>query len=246
MKRYMLGVVVLVMFFGCDTKEKERMSLQKKVDSLSVELTASKQVEANLNEVGVLLDSIDASRKSLQIKMTEGSSYADYVTRLKAINTYVQETQTKLTALEKETKNSKATASSIRRLKADLEKSSAEIVALQLQLGTARDENMKLWAKSNQKDSILSMNDQIIRLKESDIASLEKMVNDTNADNKLAVANLYYKQAEALELAASRTHFAPRKRKETRREALELYKLSHSLGNREALKKVNELEDKLS
>jgi len=245
MKKYILGLAIVVVLFGCDTKEKE--ALQSKVDSLNVQLIASKQVEESMNEVGVQIDSIDASRKSLHVTMIEGSSYADYVSRLKDINTYVKQTEAKLDALEKSSNNSsKASKRAIRGYKADLAKQSAEILDLQKQLAQQQDQNMKLWIRLNEKDSILSMRDQMIKMNESDIASLEKLFNDTQSENKTTVANLYYAQAEALETAANRTQFKPHKKKETRREALELYKLSLSLGNIDAQKKIDELEKKLS
>ena len=245
MKKYILGFAIVVVLFGCDTKEKE--ALQSKVDSLNVQLIASKQVEESMNEVGVLIDSIDASRKSMHVSMVEGSSYAHYVSRLKDINTYVKQTEAKLDALEKSSKNSsKASARAIRGYKADLAKQSAEILELQLRLAQQQDQSMKLWVRINEKDSILSMRDQVIKMNESDIASLEKLFNDTQLENKTTVSNLYFAQAQALETAANRTQFAPRKKKETRREALELYKLSLSLGNTEAQKKIDELEKKLS
>jgi hypothetical protein len=248
MKKYILGFAIIVSLFSCDNKEKA--ALQGKVDSLNVELTASREVEGKMNEVGILIDSIDASRKSLHVKMTEGGSYSDYVTRLRDINTYVLQTEAKvieLEKLEKSTKGtSKASARAIRGLKADLQRQAAEILSLQAQIAKEHDENMKLWAKVNEKDSILSTRDRVIKIYESDIASLEKLFNDTQSENKTAVSNLYYAQAEALETAADRTKFAPRKKKETRREALELYKLSLSLGNTEAQKRIDELEKKLS
>lgn len=245
MKKLIIVVALVGALFSCDTKEKA--VLQHKVDSLSVQLTSSKEVERKMNEVGTLIDSIDASRESLKVKMVEGGSYSDYVKRLKDINLYVQQTEAKLDALEKETKNtSKASNASIRRMRADLEKQTKEILDLQEQLAIARNENLAVWAKVNQKDSLLSMRDQVIKINENDIASLEKVVTDTNAENKLAVANLYFQQAEALELAAKRTHFAPRKKKETRQEALELYKLSLSLGNTAAQAKIDNLEKQLS
>lgn len=245
MKKYILGFAIVVVLFGCDTKEKE--ALQSKVDSLNVQLIASKQVEESMNEVGVLIDSIDASRKSLHVSMIEGNSYADYVARLQDINTYVKQTEAKLAELEKSSKNSsKASARAIRGYKADLAKQSAEILDLQLRLAQQQDQNMKLWVRINEKDSILSMRDQMIKMNESDIASLEKLFNETQLENKTTVSNLYFAQAQALETAANRTQFAPRKKKETRREALELYKLSLSLGNIEAQKKIDELEKKLS
>lgn len=245
MKQYILVLAIIPFLFSCDTKEKT--ALQVKVDSLTVQLTASKQAEASLNEVGILIDSIDASRKSLQLKMVEGGSYADYVNRLQAINLYVQETELKLAALEKSTANSsKESAASVRRLKADLAKRSEEIVELQKQIATLRDENLAVWVKVNRKDSLLSIKDQVIKVNESDIVSLERLVNDTQTENKIAVANLYYDQAQALEMAANRTQFAPRKKKEARREALELYRLSLSLGKVEAQARIDDLEKKLS
>jgi len=245
MRKYILGLTVLVALSSCGTKEK--VAMQHKIDSLSVQLTASREVERELNEVGVLIDSIDASRKSLQVKMIEGNTYGDYVTRLKDINTYVQQTEAKIASLEKSAKHtSKASASSIRRLKADLEKRTLEITELQLQIAKLRDENLAVWAKVNQKDSLLSMKDQIIKLNQEEIASLEKVFSETQAETKTTVGNLYFAQAAALEKAANRTQFAPRKKKETRREAVELYKLSRSMGNTDAQARIDELEKKIS
>ncbi len=245
MKKYIFGIAIIVALIGCDSKEKT--ALRNKVDSLSVQLNISKDAEKNLNEVGILIDSIDASRKDLQLKMVEGTSYADYVDRLKNINAYVKQTEAKLAQLEKSTKNaSKASNSAIRRLKADLAKRSEEIVELQLKLAIEHDQNVILWTKLNSKDSLLSIKDEVIKLNERDIVSLEKLFNDTQAETKIVVANLYFAQAKALETAANRTHFAPRKKKETRREALELYRLALSLGNTEAQGKIDELEKKIS
>lgn len=231
--------------FGCESKE--QLSLQQKVDSLNVELVAIKKVEYGYKEVGVLIDSIDASRKFLQVKMIEGNNYADYVSRLRGINQYIKKTEAKLKALEESNKNaSKTSTSSIRRLRADLENRTQEVVALQLQVANLNKSNMVLWTKVHEKDSLLFMKDQVIQLKESDIANLARMNVEARESNQTTVANLYYAQAAALEDAANRTQFAPNKKKATRREALELYKLSLSLGNHEAQVRIDELEKKLS
>ncbi len=245
MKTPLIALLLVSALWSCDTKK--ITTLEQKVDSLNVVLVASREVEETMNEVGALIDSIDASRSSLRIKMIEGSSYADYVTRLRDINIYVKRTEEKLNALEESTKkSSKSSASAVRRLKADLKKTFDELVELQLQLASMREENLRLWTKVNEKDSLLSMKDQVIKLREGDVASLEQLVNDTNEANKLAVADLYYAQAAALETVANRTQFAPRKKKQARSEALELYKLSLSLGKMEAQTKIDELEKELS
>lgn len=245
MKTPLIALTLVAALWSCDTKK--ITSLEQKVDSLNVVLVASREVEVTMDEVGALIDSIDASRSSLRIKMIEGSSYADYVARLRDINIYVKRTEEKLNALEASAKkSSRSSATAIKRLKADLKKTSDELVELQLQLVGMREENLRLWTKVNEKDSLLSISDQVIKLREGDVASLERLVNDTNESNKLAVADLYYAQAEALETVANRTQFAPRKKKQARSEALELYKLSLSLGKMEAQSKIDELEKELS
>lgn len=245
MKTYILGLVIVATLAGCESKEK--LALQHKVDSLSIELVAVKEVERGFREVGVLIDSIDASRKFLQVKMIEGNNYADYVSRLRGINQYIEKTESRLKALEESNKNaSKATASTIRRLRADLENRTQEVVALQLQVASLNSSNMALWSKVHEKDSLLFMKDQVIKLKESDIANLSRMNVEARESNQVTVANLYFAQAAALEDAANRTQFAPNKRKATRREALELYKFSLSLGNQNAQARIDALEKKLS
>lgn len=240
-----LSLGIITMLFSCDSKEKQRLS--QKVDSLNVELIASKKVGETMNEIGVLIDSIDASRQSLNTKMVEGTSYADYISRLKDINTSIRDTQKKLDFMEKSLKKSNnVSAATIRRLKEDLSLRSNEIIALQLDIAKMREENRSLVVTVNQKDSILSSKDEVIKVKEGDIASLQGLVKDTNEENKNKVANLYFDQAMALETAANRTKFAPRKKKETKREALELYKLSFSLGKQEAQAKIDKLEKEIS
>jgi hypothetical protein len=245
MKTYIFVFGAAAALFSCGTKERTHLQLQ--VDSLNYALNESKKAEVAMNEVGVMLDSIDANRHALRTKIVEGISYADYITRLKDINTHIKDSQAKLVAMETNLKNSKGvSAATIRRLKTDLDARSQEIVALQMDVINLREQNKNLFSNVNQRDSIISSKDEVIRLKQADVASLEGLVHDINDQNRIKVANLYFAQAQALETAANRTRFAPRKKKETRREALELYKLSFSLGNTEAQVKIDELEKKLS
>lgn len=240
-----LGLAVAALLFSCDNKEKAQ--LQRKVDSLSAELQASRQTEDIMREVGVLIDSIDANRQALRSKMVEGTSYSDYIARLKDINKHISDTEMKIAEIEKTYKNDRGVSrSAIKRLKTDLEVRSQEVLALQVEIEKMREENKQLARNVSQKDSTIVTREEVIKLREQDIAELESLVKDINEQTKIKVANLYYDQAQALETAAKRTHFAPRKKKETKREALELYKLSFSLGKAEAESRINELEKDLS
>jgi hypothetical protein len=240
-----LSIALAAMLTSCDTKEKA--ALNNKVDSLTVELNERKEVEKTMNEVGTLLDSIDANRHVLRTKMIEGTSYAEYISRLKDINNHISETQRKIAELQKNVDSkSRVSAGTIKRMKADLAARAEEITALQLEIVTMRDENKNLWTKVNSKDSLLSIRDEVIKVKEGDVASLEGLVTDINEQNRIKVASMYFAQAQALETAADRTKFAPKKKKETRKEALELYRLSLSMGNTEAQARIEALEKELS
>lgn len=244
-RKLILAVPVVAMLWSCDKKERE--ALQAQNDSLRTELQASQQTAATLQEVGALIDSIDASRQLLRTDVVEGTSYTDYKTRLQGINSHIQETQSKIAALEKNLKATKGQyATTIKRLKADLELSTQQITALQSEVEKMRTENQQLATTVNQRDSVITQNLETIKMKEQDVANLEAKVEEVNAASKASQADLYFAQAQALETAADRTKFAPKKKKETQREALELYKLSLSLGKQEAQAKIDELQKELS
>jgi chromosome segregation ATPase len=245
--KYTIGILsvgIAALMMNCDSKE--RAQLQHRVDSLSAELQASKQVEATMGEIGVLIDSIDANRQALRTEMVEGTSYTDYIRRLKDINNHISETKTKVAELEKNVKSAKSSSAvALKRLKADLELRQQEMLALQSEIENMRAENRKLATDINTKDSTINLANETVKLREQDISSLESLVKDINEQTRVKTANLYYAQAQALETAAQRTHFAPKKKKETKREALELYKLSLSLGKTEAEARIAELEKDL-
>ena len=244
-RKLILAVPVVAMLWSCDKKERE--TLQAQNDSLRTELQASQQTAATLQEIGTLIDSIDASRQLLRTDVVEGTSYTDYKTRLQGINSHIKETQAKIASLEKNLKSTKGQyATTIKRLKADLEMSTQQITALQGEVDKMRSENQQLAMTVNQRDSSITQNLETIKMKEQDVANLEAKVEEVNAASKASQADLYFAQAQALETAADRTQFARKKKRETQREALELYKLSLSLGKQEAQTKIDELEKELS
>lgn len=242
--RIILGIAVASLLFGCGKEEKAR--LQSQVDSLRTELQASQEIAAQMQEVGVLLDSIDANRQLLRTDVVEGTTYEDYTNRLRNINNYIRETQNKITELEKSAKKSAGYAATIRKLRLDLQSRTEQMAALEKEIENIRNENLALNRTVGERDSLLNERSSVIQMREQDIASLEAHVQEISDKAKTDQADLYFAQAQALETAAERTKFAPRKKKETQREALELYKLSQSLGKEEAQERIVELEKDLS
>src|SRR5690606_2327765 len=96
-----IGLVLMLaaLVWSCDTREREMLA--SKVDSLQVELITSKKNVETLQEIGALIDSIDASREMLRTNAVEGTSFSDYSTRLDEINNYIRETRSKIEELEK-------------------------------------------------------------------------------------------------------------------------------------------------
>ena len=248
LKKMVIGLSLAGALLGCDTKEKQQLRAQ--VDSLKTELQTSQQMASSLQEVGALIDSIDANRNLLRTDLVEGTQYNDYASRLRDINTHIRETQAKLDDLEKSLKDSKSSisgyASTIKRLKLSLEERTNQVAALEQEIEKIHTENQALAKTVSERDSVLAYKEEMIQLKQQDLTALEQHVEEVNAQFKVDQADLYFAQAQALETAADRTKFAPRKKKETQREALELYRLSFSLGKEEAQTRIEDLEKALS
>ena len=244
-KKLVLAASVTALLVGCRDEEKER-AMQNQIDSLQVELRNSEETAQTMQEVGVLIDSIDANRQLLRTDMVEGTSYKDYKKRLQDISSYVKETQSKIAELEKTAKHSRIYAGTIQKLKADLKARTAQIAALEEEVQKMRTENLALSKNVSDRDSLISVNNETIKMREENVATLEAKVQEMNTQAVNNQAEAYFAQAKALEEAADRTKFAPKKKKETQREALELYKLALSLGKSEAETKVQELEKELS
>lgn len=247
-KRTILALFVAgTLFVGCDTKEKA--VLQSQVDSLKVELDASQKEAAILQEVGALMDSIDASRQLLKVNMVEGTTYDDYKARMKDINGFVKATQNKINELEVEAKNSKSysgkLSKTIKKLQKDLEDKTTVIASLQQQVDQAMNENKNLSETVNMQDAMLQDKEAQILAKQQELALIEARIQELMIQSKMSEGDAYFARAMAVEEAANRTKLAPKKKKETLKEALELYKKSLSLGKEEAQAKITELEKKI-
>lgn len=246
--RFMKHVLMLVVLVGlaasCDVREKER--LKTEVDSLRNELGISRQMMATLDDVGRMMDSIDLTRDVLRANMLEGTTYDAYESRMKEIHSYIKDSKKRIEELERSLKSSKASAgsytSALRKLKAELSARNQEYEALQAKVEIIRKENQELTQTVEEQQTTIEENLKRIAEGEEMVADLESQINKMLIDSKISEGEAYFMRAQALETAADRTKFAPRKKKATQREALELYKLAVSFGKKEAESKVEELE----
>lgn len=246
-KELFFALSLVVILSGCNQKENERLTV--KVDSLQNELTSQMVAVTTLQELGVLIDSIDANRKVLRTHMVEGTSYDNYVARMNDINEYVKASEKKLLELENSVRSSKSTAKSyagtIKKLKGELEKTSQELGALKELVATYQSENESLAQTVSLKNAELTEKAEVIKVKEQELTALEIRVEDLMKQSTIDQADAYYARALAVEETANRTKFAPRKKKETQKEALELFKKAFLLGKQEAEPKIAQLEARL-
>ncbi|HNP06615.1 MAG TPA: hypothetical protein PKN99_03265 [Cyclobacteriaceae bacterium] len=234
---------------ACDFNPGEKEKLRSELDSLKIELSTNQEMASTLEQVGVLMDSIDVSRNVLRTSMLEGTSYDEYARRMEDLHEHVKKTQAKIDELENAVKSSRSAAnnyaSALKKLKAELKSTNEEMIALQTQVDRYRNENENLVHTVDLQKAELADKLQQLSSSQDEIANLELNINQMLAQSKIDEAEAYYLRAEAMEMAANRTHFAPRKKKETRKEALELYRLASFYGKEEAKSKIEELEEKI-
>lgn len=243
-RKFILGLTVIGVLWGCNNKKKE-VALQQEIDSLRTELQESRETSQAFQEVGVMIDSIDASRQLLRTEMVEGASYEDYKSRLASIHEYVKQSEARIKELEKNAKQNRGYASTIRRLKADLEETTRKLTSLEQEVASVRVENQSLTRTVSSRDSIIILNEMALREREENLSALESQMQELDVESKNFAAESYFMQAQALEEAANRTQFAPRKKKKAQQEALELYRKAMEMGKYEAEAKIEELEKDL-
>lgn len=240
-------IVITAILLSCESNEKE--VLQSQVDSLRTELEKSHKTSQTLAEIGTLLDSIDESRQLLRVNLVEGTPYDDYTGRMKDLNEHIRNTQEKIENLERSLRSSEANAGAfaktIRQLKAELVQKGKEMVFLQEQVEKFRNENENLIITVDLQEAEISDKQAQIDARSQELALIEARVQELMIQSKVSEADAYYTRAQAIETAANRTKLAPRKKKETMREAIDLYKKALSLGKSEAQAKITQLEKRL-
>ena len=168
---------------------------------------------------------------------------------MKGINNYVKDTQNKIEELEKSLKKSKgntnAYLATIKKLKTDLEEKTKEIASLQTKVDELSSENKNLISTTQLQEAELTDKETQIQAKQQELSLIEAKIESLMVQSKMSEADSYFARAAAIEEAANRTKLAPKKKKNTLKEALELYKKAQSLGNDKAQAKIDELTKKI-
>jgi hypothetical protein len=235
-----LAVLLAIVSISCTPKE-ELEALQSTNDSLKNALALNKEVMMTLQEVGSMIDSIDASRRLLKISVVEGASEDDYTMRLQAIHEHVVLSEKKISSLEQSLKTMKTNESfyfdMIASLKDELELRLQEIYSLE-KVNKELEEKVKVQ-ESDLHDSFIELEKKQQALAEQEL-KVEQLVNKL----QLTESETLFLKGKALEESANRIKLAPAKKKATLREAVGYYRKAADLGNKEAGKRMTDLRGK--
>jgi hypothetical protein len=246
LKRIAVGVVAVVALAGCDHKEKEA-AWKRESDSLRTQLALTEEAVETLAEVGSMIDSIDVSRNVVRSGIAEGFPDDEFTARLIEINDYVKTSQFKIENLDQQLRKSKSynskLSAAIDKMKKDLQTKNDELVLLVAEVGRYKLANDSLSTTVSMQGAELNDKLEQLAVRQEEITRLEGEMKVIAAQAKFDLAESYYLRAQALEEAARRTNFAPKKKRSTRNEALELYRLAALSGKEEAREKVQELEN---
>jgi chromosome segregation ATPase len=238
-------MILLGTIASCGQKEKEA-AWKLQTDSLRNQLALNTEAVQILGEVGALIDSIDASRNVLRSGIAEDLPADSFTARLVEINNYVKASQMKIDDLDQALRKARSSNSNlsnlIAKMKKDLQAKSDELIFLTAEVNRYRIENDSLNSTVNMQSAELSDKLEQLTARQEQITKLEDEMKVISAQAKFDIAESYYLRAQALEEAAKRTNFAPKKKKATRNEALELYRLAALSGKEEAKLKVEQLE----
>ena len=229
--------LVLIVLMACQSNENER--LVRKLDSVSTELEVTRHVLMDSQQVKALLDSIDASRQVTNTTMA--SDAQNNLSRLNDINAYIKDINAKMDQMEKSIKYVNTMAASILALQADIEARTQKIAKLEADVKKISAKDKSIMLTVQRKDSTLA---EFVKNCQQDLIILQKTMEDVHAKNNMATADLYFKQAEALTNMANNVSSST-KRETVKQEAMEMYKISLSLGKKEAQQKINTLETDL-
>jgi len=238
------SIFFLLLLIGCTSKD-QLTKLQSENDSLKQQLSASQEMLFTFRDVGSLIDSIDQSRNALRVNIVEGTPYFSYTERLKEINNYIQSSQQKISNLEATVKEYGQQSLAYEML----------VAALKDELTIAIDDMRRMEERVSKTLKDNKDVNQIVKLqranledfqfqldaKYEEVKLFEVRIQELTQKLQITEADALYAQAQALELAAKRTKLAPRKKRETYQQALDLYKKAEQAGHPQAQAKIKDL-----
>ncbi|MDH5474428.1 MAG: hypothetical protein OEX22_01930 [Cyclobacteriaceae bacterium] len=240
---FIISSSLLLGFYSCTKSTENYEELSLKYDSILVSNSAAQNTINSLEEIANIIDSIDEKYDDLNFDLEVGTEYASYTDKMNKIMKYVENAEATIANLENKLGKE---ASIITNIKKNLSLKTAKVKELEQAVESLNDKNEKLFNLITVQGQTIHNKAMELELKTQEVALIQAHIEELLISAKVNEANAFYARAEALEEAANRTQLAPRKKKETLRQALELYRQSFQNGNKAAAAKIEKLQQRLN
>ena len=235
-------VVTIFCFVQCNTGTAKYDRLVQKYDSLEQLEINSQKIIHSLEEVVIMIDSVDIVYEGMAFDLEVGTDYKSYSDKMELVNLYIRKANERIESLE----NANASnVSLLARLKKELELKSIKINELELAVEDLKSENFDLYDMIAVQSQTLHNKSVELELKSQEVKLIEAQVVELMKQADLNEANAYFARASALEEAANRTKLAPKKKREALKKAMLLFEEALRLGNQQAKTKVERLREKV-
>ena len=251
MRKLWIGLLALTL---CACNMEEMKQLQQENEQLKAALGESNDFAEGLNDkmnqIDVLMDSIESAEKSLTISLAEGTDYDDYAARLRNVKDYIDDSKNEISKLEKSLSKSlsknKIFMRQIRNLKKQVAEREETIIQLSEQVEKFREENTALVKTVDlQKGEILAQ-ERLILDKKKELAVLEANIESMKEELATNIANAFYEQAEINVQLAEKTKLAPKKKRQHYQDAHDLFQKAFEAGREDAFARMEELKEKIN
>ena len=230
---------------SCKKKQDNNMknSLDSLENTLSMERNQMDLLNSEINQITVMLDSIESTEKIIHLNFKEGENTPQTNSeRLEAIKNFMAASKTKIENLEKQLGDSnnkyKSYVYFVKKLKKQLEDKEKQIKMMTMQFDSLANVNDQLATRLDEQERVIENMDMEIDGKQRELEELRVMTTKNKAES-------LFNQAQVTEQLAKKTFFAGKTKKKRYKNAFELYKESYQLGYSPAYDKMNELEPKV-
>jgi chromosome segregation ATPase len=222
-----LILLLSVLFCSCERENYSQLKLEN--DSLRQQIEHRNDILIAMNEVNQMADSILNLGGSLSDTLT----YQRYLDRIRFLQENLQISHEKIGEVSKELQNSKGESEAYNMM----------VFALQdevsLRDNEISDHKKTLSSHARNYNGNLSKLEKVIAEKDEELRRLQVAIEEIRRMN---AAESYFIKAQRLEEKGRRIIFAQRKRKESFREALELYHKAYQFGKPEAAERIEGLK----
>jgi hypothetical protein len=235
-------IMFSLMYSNRSVEDNDVASLRRENDSLRMLVASTQHAVSALHAASVWTDSIFQN-----LELTTPVKPSHLSNHLRDVHFAVVENQKKMVAMEHAVRvarnHNEGYLSIVGALQGEVADRVDESDELADSIDYYEDVSVDLFRSVKLQEEAMNSLYQELQDREARLESLERKAHSLRMATE---GEVYYVKGQQAEETAKRIRLAPQKKKETYREALELYKKSYSLGKHEAFARISSIEKLLS